>query len=75
MPEADHRLNQRVAYVFEKARTRTVNGLWGAGYRTMADVCRAKPADLMQIPNFGKSSLEETKRILAGYGLSLGMDC
>ncbi len=50
---------------------RTYNCLKKANIMTIGELVQRSEADLMQIRNFGKKSLNEVKDKLAGFGLSL----
>lgn len=52
---------------------RTENALLHGNIRTNQDLIRCTEADLLKLKNFGKKSLKEVKKYLAGFGLSLGM--
>ncbi len=53
---------------------RAYNCLKKKGINTVGELVRMKREDLMSLRNFGKKSLEEVERVLASYGLSLGME-
>lgn len=50
---------------------RSYNCLKREGIQTVADLVKRSEAELMNIPNFGKKSIEEVKENLAKLGLSL----
>jgi hypothetical protein len=50
---------------------RTTNSLLNADIRTLGDLVRHTPADLMNVPNFGRKSLNEVEYQLSELGLSL----
>ncbi len=54
--------------------TRTRNVLEKADYNTIEDVVRADEDELMEVHNFGNSSLNEVKDALDVLGLEIGMD-
>jgi len=52
---------------------RSSNCLKEANIKTIADLVRKTEAEMLSFRNFGKKSLAEIKELLAGMGLSLGM--
>lgn len=48
---------------------RTANCLRYEGLKTLADVRKYGESDLLQIPNFGRKSLNELNDLMAAYGL------
>lgn len=50
---------------------RTYNCLNRAGIRTLRDICKKTPEDMMKVRNLGRKSLEEVLAKLNEYGLSL----
>lgn len=62
MPVADLNLPQRAANCFKAENIKTVG-----------DLCKRTEADMLKVRNFGKTSLDEVKRILEDNGLGLGM--
>ena len=50
---------------------RPSNCLQQAGVKTIADLLSYKPADLMDLPNFGVTSLNEIEMALEEWGLAL----
>ncbi|MCI0463005.1 MAG: HEAT repeat domain-containing protein [Gemmataceae bacterium] len=54
-----------------KLPVRVANTLEGAGVATVRDLMRRTEEDLLGIRNFGESQLEEVKKKLAEYGLTL----
>ncbi len=52
---------------------RSTNCLETAQIRTIGQLAQKSEAELLKMRNFGKKSLEEIKKTLASYGLSLGM--
>ncbi len=53
---------------------RAVNCLEMAEIRTIRDLVAKSDAEMLKYRNFGRKSLNEIKEVLAGMGLSLGMD-
>jgi hypothetical protein len=51
--------------------TRTLNALRRAGFKTVGEVAASRPADLLDIRNFGPAQLAEVRSVLAAVGLSL----
>jgi RNA polymerase alpha subunit/sigma-70-like protein len=54
--------------------TRIVNGLPGRDVKLVGQFITMTEAEVLRIPNMGRKSLFEAKRILAQYGLYLGSD-
>ena len=52
---------------------RSRNCLQKMGIRTLGDLCRTTEQQLLASKNFGETSLQEIREILASKGLSLGM--
>ncbi len=52
---------------------RSYNCLKNADIRTIADLVQRTEAEMLKTKNFGRKSLNEIKELLAGMGLSLGM--
>ncbi len=53
---------------------RSTNCLKNANILTLRDLVRKSERDMMETKNFGRKSLEEVQELLAGLGLSFGMD-
>ena len=53
---------------------RSSHCLEGESIRTVADLAGCTEEDLLEVRNFGKTSLDEVKRTLAELGLTLGME-
>lgn len=51
--------------------SRTANALTVAGIRTLGGLTKKKEPDLLDLPDVGKKAVEEIKKALEGYGLSL----
>ncbi len=51
--------------------TRTLNALVGANIRTVGGIARKKKEDLLEIDGIGDKGIQEIKKILAKYDLSL----
>jgi DNA-directed RNA polymerase subunit alpha len=51
--------------------TRTLNALNAANIRTLGGIARKKEEDLLEIDGLGGKGIEEIKRTLEQYGLSL----
>jgi Bacterial RNA polymerase, alpha chain C terminal domain/Sigma-70, region 4 len=52
---------------------RPLNCLNAKGITLVGDLTQCSEDDLLRLPNFGRNSLREIKRVLATLGLSLGM--
>lgn len=50
---------------------RTYNCLTRAGIKTLGDICKKTPEDMMKVRNLGRKSLEEVLAKIKEYGLSL----
>lgn len=55
-----------------KLSVRAYNALKTLGVTTLGQVARLQISDFCACKNFGKKTLEEIERLLAGYGLELG---
>jgi DNA-directed RNA polymerase subunit alpha len=53
---------------------RAANCLAAEGIKTVGDLVRRSEQDMLQVRNFGKTSLKEIKNKLTDLGLSFGMD-
>ena len=53
---------------------RAANCLAAEGLKTIRDLVTRQESDMLQVRNFGKTSLKEIKAKLAEMGLSFGMD-
>jgi len=51
--------------------TRTLNALTGANIRTIGGIARKKKEDLLEIEGIGDKGIQEIKKILSGYGITL----
>jgi DNA-directed RNA polymerase subunit alpha len=51
--------------------TRTLNALEAANIRTIGGIARKKKEDLLKIEGIGEKGIQEIKRILSNYGLTL----
>jgi len=51
--------------------TRTLNALIGANIRTIGGIARKKKEDLLEIEGIGDKGIQEIKKILGGYGITL----
>ena len=51
--------------------TRTLNALTGANIRTIGGVARKKKEDLLEIEGIGDKGIQEIKKVLGGYGITL----
>jgi DNA-directed RNA polymerase subunit alpha len=51
--------------------TRTLNALTGANIRTIGGVARKKKEDLLEIDGIGDKGIQEIKKILGEYGITL----
>jgi DNA-directed RNA polymerase subunit alpha len=54
--------------------TRTLNALTGANIRTIGGIARKKKEDLLEIEGIGDKGIQEIKKILGGYGITLKQD-
>ncbi|HPP51658.1 MAG TPA: DNA-directed RNA polymerase subunit alpha C-terminal domain-containing protein, partial [Thermoguttaceae bacterium] len=62
IPVSDFELTARSRHCLQKM-----------GIRTLGDLCRTTEQELLASKNFGETSLQEIRQILASKGLSLGM--
>ena len=51
--------------------TRTLNALTGANIRTIGGVARKKKEDLLEIEGIGDKGIQEIKKVLGVYGITL----
>lgn len=51
--------------------TRTLNALTGAGIRTVGGVARKKKEDLLEIEGIGEKGIQEIRRALSNFGITL----
>lgn len=51
--------------------TRTLNALAGANIRTVGGIARKKKEDLLEIDGIGDKGIQEIKRVLGEYGITL----
>lgn len=51
--------------------TRTLNALTDANIRTVGGVARKKKEDLLEIEGIGEKGIQEIKRVLSNYGITL----
>ncbi len=51
--------------------TRTLNALTGANIRTIGGIARKKKEDLLEIEGIGDKGIQEIKKVLGGYGITL----
>lgn len=51
--------------------TRTLNALTGANIRTIGGVARKKKEDLLEIEGIGDKGIQEIKKVLSSYGITL----
>lgn len=51
--------------------TRTLNALTGANIRTVGGIARKKKEDLLEIDGIGDKGIQEIKRVLGEYGITL----
>lgn len=51
--------------------TRTLNALAGANIRTIGGIARKKKEDLLEIEGIGDKGIQEIKKVLGGYGITL----
>ena len=51
--------------------TRTLHALTDAGIRTLGGLARKKKEDLLEIEGMGEKGIQEIKRILSNYGITL----
>jgi DNA-directed RNA polymerase subunit alpha len=80
--EAEPEMTQEEVALYEKLRlpiselelsVRSSNCLREANIKTIADLVKKGEDEMLSFKNFGKKSLSEIKQLLAGMGLSLGM--
>ena len=65
------KLNQPVSVL--EPSVRAANCLAAEGIKTIRDLVMRQEADMLQVRNFGKTSLKEIKQKLIEQGLSFGM--
>ncbi len=51
--------------------TRTLNSLTGANIRTVGGIARKKREDLLEIEGIGEKGIQEIKKVLSAFGISL----
>jgi DNA-directed RNA polymerase subunit alpha len=51
--------------------TRTLNSLMSANIRTVGGIARKKKEDLLEIEGIGEKGIQEIKKVLSNYGISL----
>ncbi len=51
--------------------TRTLNSLMSANIRTVGGIARKKKEDLLEIEGIGEKGIQEIKKVLTSYGISL----
>jgi len=51
--------------------TRTLNALTGANIRTIGGIARKKQEDLLEIEGIGDKGIQEIRKVLTGYGITL----
>lgn len=51
--------------------TRTMNALTSANIRTLGGLARKKAEDLLELPGMGEKGIQEIKKALAAYGVTL----
>ena len=51
--------------------TRTLNALTGANIRTIGGIARKKKEDLLEIEGIGDKGIQEIKKVLSGYNITL----
>lgn len=51
--------------------TRTLNALTGANIRTIGGIARKKKEDLLEIEGIGDKGIQEIKKVLGNYGITL----
>lgn len=70
--ELREKLDQPVSVLDPSVRA--ANCLAAEGIKTVLDLCSRQESDMLQVRNFGKTSLKEIKMKLAERALSFGMD-
>jgi len=80
--EQEPEMTQEEVTLYEKLRlpiselelsVRSANCLREANIKTIADLVKKAEEEMLSFKNFGKKSLTEIKQLLAGMGLTLGM--
>lgn len=72
-PQARHRvLNTKVGEL--KLSLRAANCLWGTDIVYIGDLIQKTEREMLRMPNFGRKSLNEIKKVLAEVGLHFGME-
>ncbi len=51
--------------------TRTLNALLSGGVKTLGGLSRKKKSDLFEMDGFGEKGMQEVKRLLSNYGITL----
>jgi DNA-directed RNA polymerase subunit alpha len=51
--------------------TRTLNALTEANIRTVGGIARKKKEDLLELPGMGEKGIQEIKKILSSFGITL----
>jgi len=51
--------------------TRTLNALTDANIRTIGGIARKKKEDLLEIDGIGDKGIQEIKKVLGGYNITL----
>lgn len=69
--ELEEKLNQPVSMLDPSVRA--ANCLSAEGLKTLRDLAMASEAEMLQVRNFGKTSLKEIKSKLADMGITFGM--
>lgn len=54
--------------------TRVSNVLKAYNFKTVRDLVRKTPGEILALPNIGENSLAEIRRVLSYQGLTLGME-
>jgi len=74
-PEDDRKLEKILELSINEIElsVRSANCIMSANIRTIGELVSKTEAEMLKYRNFGKKSLNEIKEILAGMGLSLGM--
>ncbi len=69
LPQNSETLKTRIEDL--QISSRTLNALSAAGIRTIGGLARKKEADFLATKGIGKRAVQEIKRALGNYGLTL----
>jgi hypothetical protein len=64
-------LSRSIAELELSARAHNAITTYNTGHKTLGDLVKLTPGELLRLPNFGKLSLDEVEEALQKFGLSL----